>query len=244
MKIDPCGHDLMGYQEKQWENHMRENFMCGLSHETRKKSRSSLLINCFTMAELLAVIAIIAILTSLLFPALKEVKEKGKQIACVNNMKQVGLCVNMYSQDFNNYIPAAYDTSKKWGEVLSVCGYFINKDILVCPSWSPNKFVLFDYAYGYRCYWGEDTVQRFQKIDELGKAFNTPISDYFILADSIHGSNPMQWYYLVMGNPGSTRRIHFRHSKKANTLFPDGHVTLNGRNYFQSQGTGIWSFQY
>jgi prepilin-type processing-associated H-X9-DG protein len=199
----------------------------------------------FTLVELLTVVAIVVILASLLLPALANVRKKSLQIECLNNMRQLGICFNMYAQDFNNYIPANYDSVKTWGETLKDCAYFENKNFLVCPSWLPNEFVSYGSTYGYRCYWGENTsIQYFMRINELGRTFNTPLNDYFMLTDSIGGTTGKQWYYVVMGDSGSIRQIHLRHSKKANTLFPDGHAGLSGTSYFQGQGTGVWSFQY
>lgn len=78
----------------------------------------------FTLIELLVVIAIIAILAAILFPVFAQARESARKIACLSNMKQLGLAVTQYVQDYDEKFPFG----KNWtGEFRDSCNGGCNK---------------------------------------------------------------------------------------------------------------------
>lgn len=74
--------------------------------ESRTASRCR---NGFTLIELLVVIAIIAILAAILFPVFATAREKARAVSCLSNEKQIGTAAMMYSQDYDEGLPAWHE---------------------------------------------------------------------------------------------------------------------------------------
>jgi prepilin-type N-terminal cleavage/methylation domain-containing protein/prepilin-type processing-associated H-X9-DG protein len=95
----------------------------------------------FTLIELLVVIAIIAILAAILFPVFAQAREKARGAACLSNVKQLGLAIQMYVQDYDETLPNhAADTANfldvkapaNW--LKAIAPYTKNTQIFYCPS--------------------------------------------------------------------------------------------------------------
>jgi len=76
------------------------------------KKPASLSFACgFTLIELLVVIAVIAVIAAILFPVFAKVREKARQTTCASNLKQIGLAIAQYTQDYDDTYPLAYYNS-------------------------------------------------------------------------------------------------------------------------------------
>ena len=205
----------------------------------------------FTLIELLVVIAIIAILAAILFPVFARAREKARQTSCLSNLKQLGLAVMMYAQDYDEMMPIGDYFSSDWSQeygwdyfinwntgaytVGSVGAYTKSGQLNVCPSlrdaqsWGrPNS------GYGlnatYVCppageYWPGGAYKFPAALAQISVPAQTAL-----LADSAYMSGGTVYQNNFLRAPSDPNygwigpNTHFRHNGVANVVYCDGHA--------------------
>src|SRR4028118_1205764 len=100
----------------------------------------------FTLIELLVVIAIIVILAAILFPVFARARENARRTSCLSNIKQVGLGIMQYTQDYDEMYPATNDNTAEYA--LGRIGPYTKSDqLLTCPS-ATSGFITVTSATG------------------------------------------------------------------------------------------------
>lgn len=138
--------------------------------------------SAFTLIELLTVIAIIAVLAGLLFPVFMTARAKAREISCVSNLRQVGLAIRMYAQDYDELYPWAVDPTDKYTPEIwapypefqaqipfmpmmheALQPYVRSKDLFRCPS---------DTGYDVEDFTGMPLDARPTSYERFGTSYN------------------------------------------------------------------------
>jgi prepilin-type N-terminal cleavage/methylation domain-containing protein/prepilin-type processing-associated H-X9-DG protein len=150
----------------------------------------------FTLIELLVVISIIALLAAILFPVFARARENARRASCQSNLKQLGLGIKQYTQDYDEKMPLPYrtlaaddDTVTNYGRFLwvdAIYPYVKSTQIFYCPSdgyaKNPTSGKMSTLSYGMNCFMsgyesrrGQDTGPRINDGN-----INTVPSDNFV----------------------------------------------------------------
>ena len=190
--------------------------------------------NVFTLIELLVVISIISLLISVLLPALATARKSARSTQCKSQLKQIGVLVAIYGNDFDQYLPPTRDSttsvelwslnSQNYNSFMTYCmGYESNhnKWLAVCPSykamWGGHGG---NYGFNIRVFRFSNWNTRWRKSLELLRPSNT------LFAPDVYyeGSNTSASEQFIAYEGWTTTNIDFRHNNSVNMLMADAHV--------------------
>lgn len=199
----------------------------------------------FTLTELLAVIAIIAILAGLLLPAINGARDRARTTTCISNQKQVSAFISAYMSEADGFFMS--DGDESWALPLHRRNLVNDVKVLRCPSipnytsgtFDPAKFDA-EAAQIYGAVYHKDGFDfRGTKYLYAGTTQVSPTQ--LVLGACTVDSSKKPTYKLAFGNDGNPFQVH--NSKNfCNAFFLDGHgETLNlgefKKKYYPALGT-------
>lgn len=192
----------------------------------------------FTLIELLVVIAIIAILAAILFPVFARARENARRASCQSNLKQIGLGVLQYTQDYDETLPSRLinpgDATTTWRRVVQP--YLKSIQIFACPSNPSNKTMSVDgqtpvsYACSYVGFYGTDVGQGGCSNDGVGvplASITEPSTLIYAVENTTQfnaNHNFAEYNIHYAGGTGFIHDLFAGHMGTSNYLFADGHV--------------------
>jgi prepilin-type N-terminal cleavage/methylation domain-containing protein len=187
------------------------------------KRSSSLRQNGFTLIELLCVVAIIALLAGLLFPATGTVINRANNIKCLNNLRQIGVAANAAANDNNNLYPIIEADPNNGTTVPSdwnaqplqtaLKPYGVTSATLQCPldMAGPKDFNTYQSSYMWQPYSEGETDTVIIKYGRRGQ-YNAPLSRVLLASDweAVHsltlGSGQSTYAVYADGHSAPTRQ--------------------------------------